>query len=357
MFKPKFTITASTTKALMEIEACRQAVSSAPVTFTVLSSLRESARLTATHYSTQIEGNRLSQKQVEQVLKGAAFPNRERDEEEVKNYYLALDHLDTLSESQGFSETDVRTLHGLVMTGRKKPTPYRDGQNVIKDSLHGGIVYMPPEAQDVPNLMGDLLHWIAEERQSAELPIPLIAALAHYQFATIHPYYDGNGRTARLLTNLVLHQAGYGLKGIYSLEEYYATNLPAYYHALDVGETHNYYMGRETADLTHWLDYFCGGMAQAFASVRQKVEDLAGDSADQRPLLRELDQRQLNILPLFRKSRYVTTLEIATALGVHRRTALNLCNAWVGQSFLIKHGTGTKNRRYELAEKWLPLLD
>jgi Fic family protein len=89
-FTPKFAITPSLTQVLMDIEASRQAVSDLPITLHVLKSLRESARLTATHYSTQIEGNRLTQEQVGAVLKGGTFPNRMRDEKEVKNYYQAL---------------------------------------------------------------------------------------------------------------------------------------------------------------------------------------------------------------------------------------------------------------------------
>ena len=77
----------------MDIEASRQAVSTLSITLDVLTSLRKSARLTSTHYSTQIEGNRLTQQQVEEVLHGGTFPNRERDESEVKNYYLALDYV------------------------------------------------------------------------------------------------------------------------------------------------------------------------------------------------------------------------------------------------------------------------
>lgn len=114
------------------------------------------------------------------------------------------------------TEKHVKTIHGLVMDGKEKPTRYRDGQNVIKDSSNGNIVYMPPEPSDVPALMKNLIAWINKEKR--ELPVPIIAAIAHYQFATIHPYYDGNGRTARLLTNLILHKSNYGLKGIYSLE-------------------------------------------------------------------------------------------------------------------------------------------
>ena len=76
------------------------------------------------------------------------------------------------------------------------------GQNVIRDSRSRGIVYMPPEAKDVPDLMKELVAWISSTERK-ELPCPLRAGIAHYQFATIHPYYDGNGRTARLLTTLI----------------------------------------------------------------------------------------------------------------------------------------------------------
>ena len=81
--------------------------------------------------------------------------------------------------------------------------------------------------------MKDLVTWI--NMTEKELPCPLRAALVHYQFATIHPYFDGNGRTARLLTSFLLHLGGYGLKGLYTLEEYYANNLSAYYQAISIG--------------------------------------------------------------------------------------------------------------------------
>ncbi len=360
-FPHKLEITPALTKILMEIEASRQAVSALPITLNVLSSLRESARLTATHYSTQIEGNLLTQEQVGEVIQGGTFPNRERDEREVRNYYLALDYLDRLvKESDPFiSEIQIKTIHGLVMGGKEIPTPYREGQNVIRDGSSGGIVYMPPEAEDVLALMQDLISWINNEKKQEALPVPITAAIAHYQFATIHPYYDGNGRTARLLTNFILHKSGYGLKGIYSLEEYYARDLQAYYDALTIGASHNYYLGRAEADISKWVVYFCAGMADAFANVRVKASEAAkqeGQGADQAALLRELDLRQRQALSLFKESKFITTREIATLLQIHVRSALNLCKKWVREEFVIQHGASNKTRKYELAEKWLELL-
>src|SRR6185295_14895007 len=124
--------------------------------------------------------------------------------------------------------------------------------------------------------------------------------IAHYQFATIHPYYDGNGRTARLLTTLILHLGGYGLKGLYSLEEYYARNLGAYYKALTVGPSHNYYEGRAKSDITGWVEYFCDGVAESFENVRRRAHEAGGTGAlDQSTVLRRLDPRQRRALELF----------------------------------------------------------
>ena len=232
MFKPRFQITPETASALMQIEAVRRELSGLVIEPRFLISLRETATLQSTHFSTQIEGNRLTLPEVKEVLKGAKFPGRERDETEVRNHYLAFAHMETLADAQSdIGEKDIQVLHGLVLTGKRKLSPYRTQQNVIRDSGSGRIVYLPPEAPNVSALMKELVSWVKETLSDGTLPAPIIAALAHYQFATIHPYLDGNGRTARLLTTLILRRAGYGLEGIYSLDEHYATNLKAYYEA------------------------------------------------------------------------------------------------------------------------------
>jgi Fic family protein len=335
----------------MEIEAVRQSVVDLPFDVEMLRSLRQTAKLLTTHFSTQIEGNRLTQEQVAEAVEGARFPGRERDESEVRNYYKALEEVERLSRAPGgLSESSVKLLHGLAYRGKSSPTPYRDGQNVIRDGGSGGIVYMPPEAPDVPELMTSLVAWINENHEMQELPSPIVAGLAHYQFATVHPYFDGNGRTARLLTTLILHKGGYGLKGIYSLEEHYARNLGAYYDALAVGDSHNYYMGREEAVVTGFIGYFCRGMAEAFSAVRTQAVRAAGRRAkDQGSLLRQLDPRQRRVLELLAGQGTATTVELATHLGLSPRTVVSLCRAWVKGGFLIMHDPSRKNRSFRLA--------
>ncbi len=353
VFVPTFEITPAIAGGLMRIEAVREAFESLPITPRVLASLRETARLFSTHYSTMIEGNLLTQEQVAQVIGEAQhFPGRERDEAEVRGYYAALDEVELLSRSGvGVSEEAIRKLHALVMGAGKirvMPTPYRDGQNVIKDSSSRKIVYLPPEAADVPQLMEKLVAWIGVKD---DLPVPLKAAIAHYQFATVHPYYDGNGRTARLLTTLILHLGGYGLKGLYALEEYYARNLTAYYQALTVGPSHNYYLGRAESDITQWVAYFIEGMAASFEKVRDQARREAG-SRDQSRLLRELDPKQRKALTLFEGAREISAKDIGVLFGFQPRTAAALCQRWAGEGFLVVANASKKTRRYRLADTY-----
>jgi Fic family protein len=302
----------------MKIEALKEAIRSLPITPRLMKTLRETARLKSTHYSTQIEGNRLTQKEVEQVLKGKEhFAGRIRDENEIKGYYTALEWCEK-NVRQPITETTIKTIHALVEGGgraRVKPTSWRDGQNVIKDSKSGTVVYMPPEAKDVPGLMKELVVWL----ESPDVPTPITAALAHYQFATIHPYYDGNGRTARLLTTLILHQGGYGLKGLYSLEEYYARDLQAYYDAISRGEHHNYYFGRAEADITPWVGYFVAGMLDSFEHVKRAAQIEKGK--DKSELLRTLTPRQRKLLPLFEDSDTITSRDVEELFGFSSRSA------------------------------------
>ena len=189
----------------------------------------------------------------------------------------------------------------------------------IRDSRSRGIVYLPPEAKDVPLLMKQLVSWL-ESSKLKELPCPIRAGIAHYEFATIHPYYDGNGRTARLLTTLVLHLGGYDLKGLFSLEEYYARNLGGYYEALTTGPSHNYYEGRSKADITKWVEYFCKGMVDSFESVKLRAQEAANRGAqDRSSALRRLDPRQRRALELFQDSNTITSHDVGLAFKTRSR--------------------------------------
>ncbi|MDR0423210.1 MAG: Fic family protein, partial [Rickettsiales bacterium] len=204
VLNPNYTISSNLTKALIEIEKIKENIKSLPITPTAIKTLYESAKLKSTHYSTFIEGNKLGEEEVKKVIiDNKKIKGKDRDEKEIKGYYLALEYIEKNSKKT-ITENTIKTIHALIEGGgrsRVKPSSYRDGQNVIRDSSNGRIVYMPPEHKEVPILMEELVEYLNYNMD--KLPIPILASIAHYQFVTIHPYYDGNGRTARLLTNLV----------------------------------------------------------------------------------------------------------------------------------------------------------
>lgn len=342
----------------MRIEAVKEKIAHLPLTPTVLASLRETAKLYTTHYSTMIEGNRLKPDQIEVVLREEEhFPGRQRDEGEVKGYYAALTQVEQRSaQASSITERTIQMIHALVMNegqAKVKPSPYRDGQNVIRDGKTRRIVYMPPEAQDVPKLMKALVLWL---RKNQDIPCPIAASIAHYQFATIHPYYDGNGRTARLLTTLILHLGHYDLKGLYSLEEYYARNLDAYYEAISVGPSHNYYLGRAEADITRWIEYFIEGMAISFETVLHRMaEEGKTGSRDHSDALRKLDPKQRKALALFQKSEIITARQIGDLFGFKARTSAQLCKNWVSDGFLEIVDASNKGRKYKLSRQYKDL--
>lgn len=354
IWKPSYTINANIARALMEIEAAKAVVENTPLSPAVEAELRHKARVRSTHYSTSIEGNRLTLKEAEQVIQGKKthFYGRERDVKEVRNYWDALLKVeDWAAKKVELSEDLIKRLHAFVEKGKHaKPSPYRDGQNVIRDSASGTIVYMPPEAKDVASLMAEMVRWV-HQAQKENIPVAIIAALAHYQFVTIHPYFDGNGRTARLLATFILHRDGYGLHGFFSMEEHHARDLARYYKSLDVGKHHNYYMGRAGVDLTAWVAYFVSLLAKVFTQAKDEALTLAKKGVPAEPeKLRQLDHRARMVLALFANKELITAQNAAQVLGLSTRMARFLMIKWVEDGWLVVKDTSNRSRAYSLSE-------
>jgi Fic family protein len=355
----KFDLTTSIVRYLQTIERVRETVRLTVLPPAVAEVLRFKAHIRSTHYSTAIEGNRLTLKETEMVLEqGRRFPDRERDVLEVERYYQTLQQMEKWVEGgQAITEERIRKLHAVLYSGRRaRPTLYRDGQNVVREA-GGGIVYMPPEAGDVPGLMEELVAWIHQVKK--EMPIPVVAGVAHYQFETIHPFFDGNGRTGRMLTTWILYQGGYDLGKFYALEEFYAQDLQRYYDALVTHPHHNYYFGRHDADITQWLEYFLKGMAAVFERVAEEVrsEMLEKDvDYEALSLLRYLDHRARRVLGLFSTQETIRSSDVASLLGISVRQARNLIADWVEDGWLEIDDPSKKGRKYCLADEYTVLL-
>lgn len=324
----------------------------------VAEQLRSEAQVRSTHYSTQIEGNRLTLRETEEVVhQGKLFPGRERDVAEVDRYYQALQRMEEWVErGLEITEQRIRKLHGLIFRGgRARATTYRDGQNVIRDGA-GQIAYLPPEAKDVPGLMQELVDWINSSQE--EWPIPVTAGIAHYQFETIHPFFDGNGRTGRMLTTWILYKGGYDLGKFYALEEFYADDLEGYYKALSTHPHHNYYFGHQDADITPWLEYFLKGMQVVFERVAAEAERQAADEpiGEEQQLLATLDHRARRVLSLFAKSNFIRAEQVANLLGISRRQARDVISRWVEEGWLEIADPSKRGRKYRLIDEYKQLV-
>jgi Fic family protein len=354
-----YSFTPQIIRYLQTIERVRENVRLAVLPPLVAEQLRQQAHIRSTHYSTRIEGNRLTLKETEQVIQqGKLFPGRERDMGEVERYYHALQQVEKWTESgQEVTETRIRKIHAILYKGRSaSPSPYRDGQNVVREA-NGEIVYMPPEVSDVPGLMTEMVNWIQQSKTS--LPVPVIAGIAHYQFVTIHPFYDGNGRTARTLTTWLLYQGGYDLGKFYALEEFYIEDLEGYYRALVTHPHHNYYFGRNQADITPWLDYFLKGMAIVFERVAEEVKRQSKEKIEDKnlELLRPLDNRARRVLGLFAEQDDIQSTDAARLLGISTRQTRELLSQWVKQGWLETSDPSRKGRKYRLSPEYKKILN
>ena len=180
-------------------------VESTPLPTPLLSELSRQARLRATHYSTRIEGNRLTLEEAEQVIadRRRVFHGRERDVAEVRNYWEALARVEEwAAQNRALTEELIQRIVGIVIHGKSEGGPRSNGPE--RDprfryrrprlSAAGSFGRAGADARD-----GEL----DSSGGAGKISPVVIVGLAHYQFVTIHPYYDGNGRTARLLATLL----------------------------------------------------------------------------------------------------------------------------------------------------------
>ena len=296
-YTPTYQVSNEIIRYLAKIDASKAIVDELAVPAILQGEFRKEATARMSHYSTKIEGNRLTLKQTKDLLSGKEVIARDIDKREVMNYYDCLEWISKTSKSKkNISENDIKAMHAIIQKGILKGKlrgEYREAQNAIYDSATRKPVYFPPEAKDMAPLMKEFVAWLNKEKDLHPL---LKAAIAHYRFVVIHPFMDGNGRTARALATLLLYQAGYDLKQFYSLEEYYAADLQGYYRALQKCHGLHYY-DFKNPDVTSWLSYFVKGAAIVFEDVKEKVlkaakEGLPREGSQDRKLLETIGPRE-----------------------------------------------------------------
>jgi Fic family protein len=312
--------------------------------------LQTTANIDAVHFSTKLEGNKLTLKQVTEVLALGKnkLKGQSRDLKEVINYAKTRQHLFSKASSSktNLSHALILKSHDLLQSGivsGKLRGFYRQSQNVIRDEGSKKIHYLPPEAKDVYALMGGLTKWV-HKSQLEELSPLIISALFHYRFVTIHPFIDGNGRCARLLTNYLLNTSGYSI-GLYAaLEKHHELERGLYYQALYSAQGSNFYDIPIKVNLSQWLTYWLTCLKKTYLEGLKRVESSVGRN---QIVMVDVSDRLQKALSLFQKYKTLKASDYEALMGVGRTQAVEDLNQLSSQGKIKKIGGG-RSTKYTL---------
>lgn len=274
MFNPKYTITDNLLANIKSINQLINQLNNQRFPNVVLAEFEATARAVSAYASTSIEGNPLPLTEVKKILKSK--PAHIRDsEKEVLNYNQALQKLNKKLKKNG-----VKVTLNLILNIQKKITKgllpsfesgkLREKPVIVNDPGTRQVIYLPPDAKDVKSLIEELIKFVTTNRNRLD---PLIlAGIFHKQMVIIHPFMDGNGRTARLATKVLLAKMYLNTFNLFSFENYYNKNVTRYFQT--VGESGNYYEINGRIDFTFWLEYFTEGIIDELLRVQEILPEI-----------------------------------------------------------------------------------
>lgn len=268
IFNPKFTITNRMTTAIAQIERARGFLEAARLSDEWIKVMGNEALIKEAHYTTHVEGTRLTFEEAKRLLNGEAVPEADPDDvRELLNYRSAFDFVSgSLDSGDPITEGLIREIHRKLVAGvrggRADPGNYRKVQNYVVNSVTGKVIYTPPLAVEVPIMVSEMVKWL---NSKLDIHPVLVSGIAQFQLVHIHPFLDGNGRTSRLLSTLCLYKAGYDFKRLFTISEYYDRDRLAFYKSIQS-------VRENGMDMTVWLDYFITGLETQMIEIKVKGE-------------------------------------------------------------------------------------
>ncbi len=344
MYNPNFLYTNKIVKNLTLIAEARTIILNSPLIPKWEVSLRKEALIRSAHSSTSIEGNPLSLEEVSALAKGRDIMARRKDKQEVLNYLEALERMPELAKRTPFTPRDLLEVHKIVtketLENPKDEGIFRDRQVFVGNRITGEVVFMPPPTEQVSELINDFFDWFNSPGADEFNPV-IHAGITHYELVRIHPFVDGNGRTARIMASLVFYERSFDVKRFFALDDYYDNDRRAYYAALKS-------VDQKTLDLTGWLEYFTEGIAVSIKDAKNKVIGLSKDIK----VLKEkgqvaLTERQMKIVEWIVDKGAITNREVREMFNISNRAALNEITKLINLNVVESVGKG-RNLRYEL---------
>ena len=336
--------------SILQIEKSKNSLDLVKIPINLSNKFRKNTKKRSSYASNKIEGNPLTYEQADAAIEAK---NRHflKPEQEIRNYYLALELLEKKLENK-----EPLSLKLLLEVQKQ----ICEGESKEKIGLRGAMppgvlfavwnddgtpAYIPPEYSEVPTLLDELLKYINDSDDH-----PLIkAAVIHYQLVTIHPFEDGNGRTARIISSYYLSLNGYGFKNVGSLEEYMSYNIDEYYDSLQMGLPILYYDGRNNPPHGEiWINYYL----KIFSLYASKVLSIALEESkdNEQERLSHLSKKAKDFLNYLDKNNVLSfaPIDLANKLKVTNRTIINWCSELVNNGYLRPVIVNKRIRHYEL---------
>lgn len=304
-----------------------------------LSALRRVATIESIGSSTRIEGSKLNDREVERLLSNLAIKQFEtRDEQEVAGYAELMDLMFQSWKDIPFNENHIKQLHQILLQHSQKDERHRGHYKTSSNSVAAfdengvqiGIVFETASPFDTPHLMLELVQWVNGEREKAYLHSLLIIAVFVVVFLEIHPFQDGNGRLSRVLTTLLLLQAGYAYVPYSSLESVIEVNKEAYYLALRQTQGT---IRTDAPNWQPWLLFFLRSLAEQVRRLEKKV-------AREKIVLAALPTLSLQIVEFVREHGRITMAEAIKLTGSNRNTLKPRFRDLIERGHIEQHGSG-----------------
>ncbi len=343
MFTPNFKYTPKIVNQLSAIERLYGQLLGEKLIPSLALKLSEENQILATHHSTSIEGNPLSPIDVTNIILGDQIPVT-KSEKEVKNYFATLNAMFVLAKKHTPVTIDlIKNLHIDLMREL-----IRDGLGELRNDFvfvgHKNkteivIKHNPPHhtAAEIEKDLNDVNTWMSSDDETH----PLIkAGIFHHQFVYIHPFFDGNGRLARILTSYYLLLKNYEVDKYFILDDFYDIDRRMYsdsLHSADGGEE------------TDWLEYFLEGISfslqAAFGRVRELKKNRVDELTGEKRVL--VTNREEEVLQLVIQKKAIKMIDIQQLFSVSRQQAHSLLASLVKKGILEKYGS-TKMSYYKV---------
>lgn len=275
-------------------------------------------------------------------------PEKRDDQQEVKNYIAAMNNaieeLNTLPLSNRLIKNTHKILLSSVRGEHKSPGEFRQSQNWIGGASLADAVFIPPAHHELPELLSDLELFLHND--AIKVPHLIRIAIAHYQFETIHPFLDGNGRIGRLLITLYFVSSGILAKPLLYLSDFFEKNKSLYYDNLTLVRSKN--------DLGQWLRFFLTGVIQTAENSVLTLEKIVHLKASiEKEKLLHLGKRTKTghefFGQLFTKPR-VTVKDVQDMTGLSTKAANDLVQAFVDLDILVESTGYQRNRVFDFAD-------